>query len=144
MGWGASEEGLLGSVGWGHHSTQASISLEALLESWARPCKAMSARHPGSVPTYPRQGGRNGWQFLRNRTSCLIFSSRRAGGPQMAFRGSRVRVLKSCHSDPDLPPAGSDPGHGIDLSEPLPPHLSGGIAVVPAHRGCDIHRRWCM
>lgn len=74
----------------------------------------------------------------------LFLASGREEGPKWHLEGAESEKLKSFGSDPDPSPAGSDPRHGIDLSEPLPPHLSVGITVVPAHRCCDIHRRWCM
>lgn len=57
------------TVQWEHQSSGgpsdlACASPEAPLESQARLCKALPARHPGSVPTLPGQGGRNGWRFL--------------------------------------------------------------------------------
>lgn len=73
----------------------------------------------------------------------LFLAPGREEGPKWHLERAESECLKAM-ADPDLSPASSDPGHGIDLSEPLPPHLSVGITVVPAHRCCDIHRRWCM
>lgn len=102
---GAPEEGRApGLCSVGH---QTCVSLEALLESWARPCKAMSARYLGSVPTHPRQGGRNGWQVLWNRTSCLIFSPKKAGGLQWHLEREEAKCLRAMALTPTMSPTGS-------------------------------------
>lgn len=74
----------------------------------------------------------------------LLLAPRGRREPQMAFRGRRRDGVIECYgSSPDCITCRlCDPGYGLELSEPLHPHLRVGVTVAHPHRGCEDHRRW--
>lgn len=70
-----------------HHSTLAWVSLEALLESQARPAKqCLPETQAPRQPTQGKEGEVDGSSY-ETESFRRIFSTKRAGWPQMAFRG---------------------------------------------------------